>query len=76
MTKNTMMRVNTRISRVANEWLDNYSKHTGIPKSTLIFLAIENFIQQKEAQNNIKELNDLINTKLQEFEQKINKVEK
>jgi len=44
MTKKAeMVRINTRISKSANEWLDKRSDETGIPKSTLIFLAIENY---------------------------------
>lgn len=40
-------RVNTRISARANNWLDKRSAETGIPKSTLILLAVEDYIQQK-----------------------------
>lgn len=43
-----MYRVNTRIGVDANEWLDEESKRTGVPKSTLIHLAVEQYIQQKE----------------------------
>lgn len=42
-----MVRVNTRISKEVNEWLDNKSGRTGIPKSTLIYLALEQYIQQQ-----------------------------
>lgn len=44
-----MVRVNTRISAKANNWLDAESEESGIPKSTLILLAIENYIREKEA---------------------------
>lgn len=47
--KPEMVRVNTRISGKANEWLDKQSLETGVPKSTLILLAIENYIREKEA---------------------------
>lgn len=47
--KPDMVRVNTRISSKANDWLDKESFSSGIPKSTLILLAIENYIQQKDA---------------------------
>lgn len=46
--KPEMVRVNTRISLKANEWLDEESRKTGVPKSTLILLAIENYIQQRQ----------------------------
>ena len=44
-----MFRVNTRIGADANAWLDAESERTGVPKSTLIHLAIEQYIQSKEA---------------------------
>lgn len=47
--KPDMVRVNTRISGIANKWLDDQSMISGVPKSTLILLAIENYMQQKEA---------------------------
>ncbi len=48
-SKPEMVRVNTRISVKANDWLDKQSNETGIPKSTLILLAIENYVREKEA---------------------------
>ncbi|MEB9489744.1 hypothetical protein P4I82_32075, partial [Bacillus cereus] len=40
-------RVNTRISKKLNDWLDEYSKESGVPKSTLVHLALENYVNQK-----------------------------
>ena len=54
-----MVRVNTRISKQMNDWLDSYSNETGIPKSTLVFLSLEAFIQQKEAFSKIDMLSQL-----------------
>ncbi|AFV22202.1 hypothetical protein P9W99_15645 [Bacillus cereus] len=42
-----MVRVNTRISKKLNDWLDEYSKESGVPKSTLVHLALENYVNQK-----------------------------
>lgn len=42
-----MVRVNTRISKKLNDWLDAYSKESGVPKSTLVHLALENYVNQK-----------------------------
>lgn len=42
------MRINTRISKQLNEWLDKRSRETGVPKSTLVFLALEQYMQQIE----------------------------
>jgi predicted DNA-binding protein len=44
-----MVRVNTRISTEINKWLDEYSARTGVPKSTVIHMALENYIMQKRA---------------------------
>lgn len=55
-----MVRVNTRIGSEANDWLDTYSKNTGIPKSTLIHLAIENYIQQKDVIKRMADMGDLV----------------
>lgn len=43
---NDMTRVNTRISREVNAWLDERSKTTGVPKSTIIHLALETYMTQ------------------------------
>lgn len=43
-----MVRINTRISKTLNEWLDKRSKETGVPKSTLVFLAVDQYMQQQK----------------------------
>jgi Ribbon-helix-helix protein, copG family. len=58
--KPEMVRVNTRISHEANEWLDNQSMNTGIPKSTLILLAIENYMREKEAMARMADMGQLV----------------
>lgn len=61
-----MVRINTRVSVTANRWLDSRSLQSGVPKSTLISLALEEYIHGKEALSmfdvmaNIKELEDKI----------------
>ncbi len=65
-----MVRVNTRIGADANKWLDEQSKKTGIPKSTLIYLAIENYIQQKDALNMMADMGQLVDA-IQRLENKI-----
>lgn len=42
------IRVNCRISKKANDWLDRRSVETGISKSSLISLAVENYIKETE----------------------------
>jgi predicted DNA-binding protein len=68
--KRELTRVNTRISVTANQWLDNHSDETGMAKSTIIMLAIENYIREKEA---LKAMVDIgaVYEKLQELERKI-----
>lgn len=68
--ENGMVRINTRISQNANEWLDNKSKETGIPKSTLVLLAIENYIQQKEVMEKMSDMTVLME-KLNAIESKL-----
>lgn len=68
--ENSMVRINTRISKKANEWLDNQSKETGIPKSTLVLLAIENYIQQKEVMEKMSDMTVLME-KLNAIENKL-----
>lgn len=55
-----LVRVNTRISKKANDWLDLESKEYGIPKSTLILLAVENYIREKEAMGMMADIGDLV----------------
>lgn len=61
-----VVRVNTRISRTLNEWLNSRSYKTGLSKSALIMLALENYYQQTEAVDQMvkweaiyREVNDL-----------------
>lgn len=65
-----MIRVNTRISKTSNEWLDNYSAETGLPKSTIIMMAIENFIKEKDVMDRMADMGDIL-AKLEQLERKI-----
>jgi hypothetical protein len=55
-----MVRVNTRVRKDLNDWLDQQSEETGLPKSTQIMFAIEMYQQQKQAKGQIIELSELI----------------
>ncbi len=55
-----MVRVGTRIRKDLNDWLDQQSEETGLPKSTQIMMAIENYQQQKMAKGQLTELGELI----------------
>lgn len=65
-----MIRVNTRISKTSNEWLDNYSAETGLPKSTIIMMAIEDFIKEQEVMDRMADMGDIL-AKLEQLEKKI-----
>lgn len=65
-----LVRVNTRISKKANDWLDKESEEYGIPKSTLILLAIENYIREKEAFGMMSDMGELV-AKIENLEQTI-----
>jgi len=55
-----MVRVNTRVSSKVNEWLDEYSEATGMPKSTIIFLAIEQYKRDLEALSSMQNMSAIV----------------
>ena len=65
-----MVRVNTRISAKANDWLDSESKESGVPKSTLILLAVENYIREKEGFQLMADMGQLV-AKIDELERTV-----
>ena len=70
-----MIRVNTRIGSDANAWLDAESERTGVPKSTLIHLAVEGYIQQKDAMRAMTDLGQLVQA-IQTLEKKVDELSK
>lgn len=50
------VRVNTRISDRANEWLDKQSVEMALTKSALINLAVENYIKETEVVYNLPKM--------------------
>ena len=66
------VRVNTRISKNLNDWLDKRSKETGYSKSTLVMLALENYYQQTEV---VEKMGDMatIYQELQDIKDKLGK---
>ena len=67
-----MVRINTRISSYANEWLDNRAKETGLSKSALVMIAVENYMQQTDAMKSMSDMSILL-TKLEQIENKLPK---
>lgn len=67
---NEMVRLNARVSKYVNDWLDKESDKTGVPKSTLIYLALETYINQKEAMTMMNNM-DGIMKRLEAVEKRI-----
>lgn len=67
-----MVRVNTRISAKLNDWLDKQSDETGVPKSTQIMLALENYYQQKEVMANMGNMQKIMEM-LNELQREVDK---
>lgn len=65
-----MVRVNTRISKKANDWLDEQSRVSGVPKSTLILLSIESYMSEKESTRESIDIAQLA-AKIDQLEQSI-----
>lgn len=65
-----MVRINTRIGANANKWLDDESERTGVPKSTLVHLAIEQYIQQKEAFQRMADMGEIVSA-IERLEEKL-----
>lgn len=67
-----MVRINTRISSYANEWLDARARETGLSKSALVMIAVENYMQQTDAMKSMNDMNVLL-SKLEEIENRLPK---
>lgn len=65
-----IVRVNTRISKTLNDWLDKRSEKTGLSKSTIIMLALENYYQQTEVVEKMTDLASLYR-ELEEIKSKL-----
>lgn len=65
-----MVRVNTRISSTLNNWLDKLSEETGMPKSTIVMLALEEYRHQREALSSMGHMSELM-MKLEQIEKKL-----
>ena len=73
-----MVRVNTRISSEVNEFLDERSKKTGVPKSAIIHIALEQYIMQLRSVDALEmsqgTLRELFN-KVTQIEEKLSSVD-
>lgn len=66
----SLVRVNTRIPDYINDWLNEEAEKTGVPKTTLIFLALDTYIKQREAMDMMTGMSEIM-AKLEKLEQKI-----
>lgn len=51
-----LVRVNTNISSEINEWLNSRSEKTGISKSALILIALDQYRNQTEAMSELPKM--------------------
>ena len=56
----TLQRVNSRLGYTQNKWLDEESARTGISKSSLIQMAVEQYIAQKQALNAMYDMTEMV----------------
>lgn len=71
--ESVMFRINTRIGQKQNKWLDRESEETGISKSGLVAMALDQYIQQKDAVEAMNNMHDLYN-KLADIENELKHV--
>ena len=60
MKPKNIQRVNARLGYTQNKWLDEESARTGISKSSLIQMAVEQYISQKQALNAMNDMAALV----------------
>lgn len=70
-----MIRVNTRISKTLNAWLDEESKRTGMSKSALMMMATENYMREKIVIERMGDMSELIH-RLESIENSIKQTER
>lgn len=55
-----LFRLNVRVSQKQNKWLEDESAETGLSKSALVQLAVENYIQQRKTVDAMGTMNELV----------------
>ena len=55
-----LVRVNTRISKTLNAWLDEESSKSGMSKSSIIMMATENHRREKDVMERMADMGDLV----------------
>lgn len=73
IVESNTFRINTRIGQKQNKWLDRESSETGITKSALVAMAVDQYIQQKDAVEAMNNMHDLF-IKLEDIEKELKNV--
>jgi len=55
-----LVRVNTRISKTLNAWLDEEASQSGMSKSSIIMMATENYRREKVAMERMGDMTVLV----------------
>lgn len=55
------VRINVRVPADINEWLDQESKRTAVPKSSLVYMMIDKYITDKKAVDSMHGMPALFN---------------
>lgn len=69
-----LVRINIRISREIKDWMDDYSKKSGLSLSVIGLLALEGYMQQKISFQKLDQLSKLTN-EIQQVKEKVNSLE-
>ena len=69
-----LVRINIRVSREIKDWIDEYSKKSGLSQSVIGLLALESYMQQKKAFQKIDQLQRL-SQEVEQVKQKIDSLQ-
>jgi hypothetical protein len=74
-----MVRVNARVSVDVNKWLDEYSQSSGVSKSTIVYMALDQYRTTKVATDNFGDMAKLftqIDTAMNAYEKELQELKK
>lgn len=74
-----MVRVNARVSVDVNKWLDEYSKESGVSKSTIVYMALDQYRTTKVATDSFGDMAKLftqIDTAMNAYEKELKDLKK
>lgn len=74
-----MVRVNARVSVDVNKWLDEYSQASGVSKSTIVYMALDQYRTTKVATDNFGDMARMfteIERAITAYEEELNELKK